>query len=45
MSESKKIINLHLISDSTGETLISVARAVMSQFENVEAKERCKSIF
>lgn len=39
MSESKKIINLHLISDSTGETLISVARAVMSQFENVEAKE------
>ena len=35
----KKIVNLHLISDSTGETLISVARAVLSQFENVEAKE------
>ena len=39
MSSIKKTINLHLISDSTGETLISVARAVMSQFENVEAKE------
>lgn len=39
MSKVKKVINLHLISDSTGETLISVARAVMSQFENVEAKE------
>lgn len=35
----KKILNLHLVSDSTGETLISVARAVMSQFENVEANE------
>ena len=39
MSSVKKTINLHLVSDSTGETLISVARAVMSQFENVEAKE------
>jgi len=35
----KKITNLHLISDSTGETLVSMARAVLSQFENVEAKE------
>ncbi len=35
----KKIINIHLISDSTGETLSSVARAVMSQFENVESKD------
>jgi len=35
----KKIINLHLISDSTGETIGSVARAVMSQFENVESRE------
>lgn len=34
---NKKVINLHLISDSTGETLGSVARAVLSQFENVEA--------
>lgn len=31
----KKIINLHLISDSTGETLSSVARAVLSQFEKL----------
>lgn len=36
---TKKIINLHLISDSTGETIGSVSRAVMSQFENVEARE------
>lgn len=35
----KKVINLHLISDSTGETLSSVARAVLSQFENVESKD------
>lgn len=36
---TKKSINIHLISDSTGETLISVARAVMSQFESVGAQE------
>ena len=36
---SEKSINLHLISDSTGETLSSVARAVMSQFENVESND------
>ncbi len=35
----KKIINLHLISDSTGETIGSVARAAISQFENVEVNE------
>lgn len=35
----KKVINLHLISDSTGETLSSVARAVLSQFENVDSKD------
>jgi len=34
-----KQINLHLISDSTGETLISMSRAVLSQFANVEVKE------
>lgn len=32
-------INLHLISDSTGETLGSMSRAVMSQFKNVEVEE------
>ncbi len=36
---SKKLINLHLISDSTGETLSSVARAVLSQFEGVESND------
>ncbi len=36
---TKKAINLHLISDSTGETIGSVARAVVSQFENIEARE------
>ena len=34
-----KIINLHLISDSTGETLGSMSRAIMSQFAEVETKE------
>jgi len=36
---SQKIINIHLISDSTGETLSSVARAVLSQFEGVESND------
>ncbi len=36
---SKKQINLHLISDSTGETLSSVARAVLTQFEEVESRD------
>ncbi|MFN7037954.1 MAG: pyruvate, water dikinase regulatory protein [Alphaproteobacteria bacterium] len=34
-----KIFNLHLISDSTGETVCSVARAVIARFENIEAIE------
>lgn len=34
-----KQINLHLISDSTGETLISMSRAVLSQFSNIEVRE------
>jgi regulator of PEP synthase PpsR (kinase-PPPase family) len=34
-----RIINLHLVSDSTGETLSSVARAVLSQFEGVDSKD------
>ncbi len=36
---SQKTINLHLISDSTGETLTSVARAVLSQFEGVDSND------
>ena len=39
MSEKEKKINLHLISDSTGETLGSVVRAVISQFEGVESND------
>lgn len=39
MSINKKTINLHLVSDSTGETLSSVARAVLSQFEGVESND------
>lgn len=35
----KKTINLHLISDSTGETLSSVARAALSQFEGIESSD------
>lgn len=34
-----KNFNLHLVSDSTGETVSSVARATLAQFENVEAEE------
>jgi regulator of PEP synthase PpsR (kinase-PPPase family) len=34
-----KETNIHLISDSTGETLSSISRAVMSQFEDCTAKE------
>lgn len=34
-----RVINIHLISDSTGETLSSVARAALSQFEGVESKD------
>ncbi len=34
-----KRFNLHLVSDSTGETVGSVARAALVQFENVEPEE------
>ena len=36
---SGKTINIHLVSDSTGETLSSVARAVLSQFEGVNSND------
>lgn len=36
---NKKTINLHLISDSTGETLSAVARAVLSQFEGIDSND------
>lgn len=34
-----KKFNLHLVSDSTGETVGSVARAALAQFENIEPEE------
>jgi [pyruvate, water dikinase]-phosphate phosphotransferase / [pyruvate, water dikinase] kinase len=36
---TNKIVNIHLISDSTGETLSSVSRAALSQFEGVESND------
>ncbi len=39
MNSAIKKINLHLVSDSTGETLSAVARAVLSQFEGVESND------
>lgn len=34
-----KTIHFHLISDSTGETVSSVARAAIAQFEGIDARE------
>ena len=39
MPTSGNYFHLHLISDSTGETLITVARAVAAQYANVTAVE------
>ena len=39
-----KKFHLHLISDSTGETVSSVARASLVQFDNVEAEEHVWSL-
>ena len=39
LSLNMQRINLHLISDSTGETIGAISRAVLSQFTNVEAEE------
>ncbi|MFT5703085.1 MAG: regulator of PEP synthase PpsR (kinase-PPPase family) [Rickettsiales bacterium] len=36
---TSKNINLHLISDSTGETLSSISRAALSQFENIDSTD------
>ena len=34
-----KKLNIHLISDSTGETLGAISRAIISQFEDLEVEE------
>jgi [pyruvate, water dikinase]-phosphate phosphotransferase / [pyruvate, water dikinase] kinase len=39
-----KQFHLHLVSDSTGETVSSVSRAAMAQFEDVDANEHIWSL-
>jgi regulator of PEP synthase PpsR (kinase-PPPase family) len=39
-----KTFHLHLVSDSTGETVSSVARSAMAQFEGVDADEHVWSL-
>lgn len=39
-----KNFHLHLVSDSTGETVASVARACMAQFDGVDAEEHVWSL-
>lgn len=39
MPDSERFFHLHLISDSTGETLIAASRAVASQYDNTHAIE------
>lgn len=39
-----KHFHLHLVSDSTGETVSSVSRAVLAQFENVDPDEHIWSL-
>ena len=39
MPTTSNYFHLHLVSDSTGETLITVARAVAAQYANVTAVE------
>jgi len=38
-NDSRRDLHLHLVSDATGETIHSVARACLSQFEGVELHE------
>ena len=39
MSEAEKLFHLYLISDSTGETINAVAKAVCARFEGARAIE------
>ena len=39
MGDGTICVHLHLVSDATGETIHSVARACLAQFEGVEAEE------
>lgn len=42
--DGKRFFNLHLVSDSTGETLNHVARACVAQFEDAEADQHIWSL-
>lgn len=42
--KQKKVFHLHLVSDSTGETLNHVARACVAQFEDMEADQHIWSL-
>ena len=44
MDPTDKLLNLHLVSDATGETVQAVARACTVQFEGVEPVERIWSL-
>ena len=44
MADDAQMVHVHLISDSTGETVNSVARAAFAQFEDVETIEHSWSL-
>ena len=44
MPTTGNYFHLHLVSDSTGETLITVARAVAAQYANVTRRRACLSV-
>ena len=44
MSEPKRSFHLHLVSDATGETCITIARAAAAQFQGVDAVEHLWSL-
>lgn len=45
MNESqKKLFHVHLVSDATGETINSVTRACLAQFENLDVQEHFWSL-
>ena len=44
MGQSKRSFHLHLVSDATGETCITIARAAAAQFQGVDAVEHLWSL-
>ncbi len=41
VNETETLHHIHLVSDATGETINSIARACIVQFDNVKAQEHC----